>query len=383
MLLFNPYIMCSIVNLAAVGLYLLQLSNLYNPDIFFVLYYLSPIIFLIMININGVLRKKDVLDSGCLKKINIKSYNKWVYVLFILGVLASIYQITVFGMPLSLENKVNRPIGDHYVQYLVNFLQIAASMSYVSWRLKFETNKWKCIVIILLSLAFLSVWLNRGAFTLFLLTIVIVEYLRAKMNSRLIRFYTKFAVASIIFIWLFNYVGNTRIEYVFTYIYGHTLNAHYGFTEDYPSWFIWIYIYASSSLENASLIWLNQDVFEYRLGANMLYPFIAPFFKDDLPHSVFFPPLDYSAGLNVSTYLPSSIEDFGYVGPYIYMLYLTLYYRIAVKSLDNDVYGLLCYISVLHMSLWMIFANPFAIGPNLIAVLFFMFLSWISRVKVL
>lgn len=383
MILFNPYIICGIINFGIIGLYLLQLSSLYNPDIFFVLYYLSSIIFLLVFNINGVLSKKCILDFKCLKLINMKTYNRWIYVLFILGILSSIYQIVVFGTPLEIENKVNRPIGDHYVQYIVNFLQISAIMSYTGLRLNCGKNKWEYIIITLVSISFLSIWLNRGAFTLFFFTIVVVEYLRAKLNNKMMRFYVIFILLIMFFVWLFDYVGNMRIEYVFTYIYGHTLNAHYGFSEEYPSWFVWIYIYASSSLENASLIWLNQGVFEYRMGANMFYPFIAPFFKNDLPHSTFFPPLDYTAGLNVSTYLPNSIEDFGYIGPYIYMLYLSLYYRIAVKSLNISIYGLLCYISVLHMSLWMIFVNPFAIGPNLITVLFFIILSWKNKIKIL
>lgn len=61
------------------------------------------------------------------------------------------------------------------------------------------------------------------------------------------------------------------------------------------------------------------------------------------------------------------------------MIYITLYFRISYKFCHANVYGLLGNISLIHMSLWMVFVNAFAIGPTLITTLMFIVLSWIRE----
>jgi hypothetical protein len=185
------------------------------------------------------------------------------------------------------------------------------------------------------------------------------------------------------FIIFFSYIGNIRTEYVMENIFQYTINDHYHMSNKWPSSFVWLYIYFTSPIENASLIFSGQFISEYKLGMHLFYPFVAPIYKAlFFGDTEFIPPLESKAGLIVGTYLPDAFSDFGYVGPYIYMIALVILLRIGQKSLKKGIYGFLCYVSALNIAFWMMFTNAFAIGPFMISYLFFLLFAWVKDVKI-
>ena len=112
----------------------------------------------------------------------------------------------------------------------------------------------------------------------------------------------------------------------------------------------------------------------------MVYPFVAPIVKGIFFESTnIFPYLDKTlpVGLNVSTYFESALIDFGYIGPYIYMIYISIFFRLCKFFCTKNIFGLLADISLIQMSLWMVFVHAFAIGPFMINLLFFLIVAWI------
>lgn len=375
----NPFFTYVVWNVCILVLYFLELTSLYEADVLFAFVFFLPVIFLSAINYNSF--GKINFASICRiieDRAHVNIFFVCLYVMFWIGVLASIYQIVNYGTPLELENKINRPIGDHYVQYLVNFLTISSMMSYVAVRFKFG-NRIKSISICIVSIALLAIWLNRGAYAPFLVTVIFIEYILAKINNKINKFYLLMVVISISFVILFGYVGSLRMEYVMEYVYHCTINQWYGMPEYIPTGFVQLYIYLTSSLENARHMLFEQSVWEYQYGVKMVYPFVAPFVKDLFSESTnIFPYLDKTlpVGLNVSTYFQSALIDFGYIGPYIYMIYISFYFRICKFFCVKNIFGLLADISLIHMSFWMVFVHAFAIGPFMINMLFFIIIAW-------
>ena len=227
--------------------YICSLECLYFSSVFFRVNFLIrsrcafcicvflPVIFLSAINYNSF--GKINFASICRiieDRAHVNIFFVCLYVMFWIGVLASIYQIVNYGTALELEDKINRPIGDHYVQYLVNFLTISSMMSYVAVRFKFG-NRIKSISICIVSIALLAIWLNRGAYTPFLVTVIFIEYILAKINNKINKFYLLMVVISISFVILFGYVGSLRMEYVMEYVYHCTINQWYGMPEYIPT----------------------------------------------------------------------------------------------------------------------------------------------------
>lgn len=375
----NPFFTYVVWNVCILVLYFLELTSLYEADVLFAFVFFLPVIFLSAINYNSF--GKINFASICRiieDRAHVNIFFVCLYVMFWIGVLASIYQIVNYGTPLELEDKINRPIGDHYVQYLVNFLTISSMMSYVAVRFKFG-NRIKSISICIVSIALLAIWLNRGAYAPFLVTVIFIEYILAKINNKINKFYLLMVVISISFVILFGYVGSLRMEYVMEYVYHCTINQWYGMPEYIPTGFVQLYIYLTSSLENARHMLFEQSVWEYQYGVKMVYPFVAPFVKDLFSESTnIFPYLDKTlpVGLNVSTYFQSALIDFGYIGPYIYMIYISFYFRICKFFCVKNIFGLLADISLIHMSFWMVFVHAFAIGPFMINMLFFIIIAW-------
>lgn len=182
-------------------------------------------------------------------------------------------------------------------------------------------------------------------------------------------------------VFLFGLIGDLRIQVVLETFYHMTVNELYGMSEIFPSGFVWTYMYITSPLENASRIFMEQSVWEYHFGLNMIYPFIAP-----LSRMIFdqrfdlFPPLQEEAGLNTSTYMIDAFNDFGYVGPYIYMCYLAFIYFIGCRAMRHNIYGIFCYLCAVDMGVWMIFANSVAIGSKMMVFLFFLFMTYRENV---
>lgn len=383
--LMNPFFQYLLFNVTILLFYIMSLSDLYSPNAFFVVYFISILFFFFVLSLRyykihiGLLQKEKInqyisIDSG-------KIFNCIIYITFFIGALASIYQLYHFGATIFQENKVSRIEGSHYVDYLVNLLQISLCLSYIAIKSKLKKYNYIYFFIILVSFLLLSVKLNRGAFTFFLLVYIYISYVFSYKKNKQKKWFFKMACAVIIFGILFGAIGNMRLNYVLENIYHMSINDLYGMSNIYPSAFVWIYIYFTSPLENISRMIMEQSVWEYHWGLNLVYPFVAPLAKEIFSdRGSLYPPLAPIAGLNVSSYIQEALVDFGMIGPYIYMAVLCLVYMIAIFRLKN-IYGFLCYISAINIGFWMIFTNSFAVGPNMINYLFFLMMSFISSAK--
>ena len=70
------------------------------------------------------------------------------------------------------------------------------------------------------------------------------------------------------------YIGDLRLKYVLENIYFKTLKDLYLMKYDLPNWFIWIYIYITSPLENARYAIENITLEKYTMFNQLFYPFI-------------------------------------------------------------------------------------------------------------
>jgi len=384
--LLNPFIAIGSLFVILIFMYSLKISSLYHPDIFYIIFLFSFTLLLFLFNrlftVKLDIKKKIII---LLQKINFKKkYIIACCIFFLLGTFANIYEYNVVGWPIFLQNKVTRGDVLHYTHYITNFLMYSLLLAYVGSRLKTGLIRYFLIIIFFVSLAELLVWLNRGPLLILVLEVTIFEYLMAYKYHKIRKYLYMVSLLLIIFILLFGYFGDLRVAYVMENIYGHTINFHYGMNESIPTSLVWVYMYATSSFENFRDMFYNQEILHYRYGMLLVYPFIAPIFKQFFnSHTETYPYLDDIAGLNVSSFLEDSFNDFYVFGPYIYVLYMSIMFTISLKVMSRGLFGFLAYISVFNMGVWMFFVNGFAIGPFVLGFLFFLILSIIfERYKI-
>jgi len=380
-LMMNPYIQYCVFNIWIVVLYSLSLSDSYNVNGYFISYVITTIIFFLLISIKYLFCHRRITRQYVEKRIlcidNKKLWNRLLFSTFIIGTISQIYQVSTFGATIFQENMVNRISGEHYVNYFVNLLQVSLMLSYISIKLKVNSNIKLMKFIFLCSLVLLSLQMNRGAFTPFLFVYIYINYLISYVNNSVDKWMRKLLIVGIVFVLFFGFFGDLRVKYVMEEVYHTTVNQHYGMSDYWPTSFVWIYMYLTSPLENAGRIFMEQEVWVYHYGFNMLYPFLAPLSKGlFVNHGNFYSPLEADMGLNVYTFIPDAITDFGIVGPYIYMIYLFVLYFIGF-SLFKNIYGLLCYVNIVHLGAWMFFVNAFAIAVDLIMYILFGVMAFI------
>jgi len=380
----NPFLSIGAIFTILVVLYSLSFSTLYHPDPFYIFFLFSFVLLIFFCNIFFTIGMKIETKVEVLlnKLVFTSNYIGVTLVFFVLGTLANTYEYTVVGWPIFLENKVTRGENLHYLHYVTNFLIYSLLLSYVGIRLREKKMKFFMIFVFILSLVELLVWLNRGPMLLLIILIFIFELLIAIRKNSINKYLKIITISLIIFILLFGLFGDMRVSYVMENIYGHTINYHYGMNEWVPTSLVWIYIYSTSTFENFRDMFYNQEIIDFKYGLLLVYPFVAPFFKQfyDSQYDTY-PYLDDIAGLNVSSFLESAFNDFFIFGPYIYVLYMSYMFSIGLKFFDRGIYGFLAYISVLNMGVWMFFVNGFAIGPFMIGFIFFIILSLIFERK--
>jgi hypothetical protein len=379
-------------NLIILLMYWFGLSSLYSgSNTLFVLYYLSLLLFYFVLSLNYFNSFKKYNNKVNLKTIltidDKKLYIKLVVFLFLVGFLANLYLILRYGLPFLNENLVSKGVDSdlsrkiHYIMYLVNFLIISAMMAYIGIKNYKGYKKSIMAIILIISFVSLSIWLSRGFASVIMLTIIIYEFINALYYNKITKYIIIWIFVVLCFLLFFTYLGNLRLEFVINELYGMTLNDFWGMSNKYPTWFVWLYIYFTSPLENANQLF-GQTVLQHKYGMLLFYVFVAPIHKYlFLSKTSLYPVLEANAGLTVSTFIIDAITDFGYSGPYIYIGVLFMMMRIGQLSLDKGIYGLLCYISTINMALWMIFTNAMSIGPFMIIFLFFLIMAWRKNIK--
>ena len=377
-IVFDPFYLVFVFFFVVITLYGLSFSNLYKCN-FLYLVYLYSFVFLILFFGVCLTSTKLVLHKVRALSVTIEAKNSacWaVLIFFTMGTIANLYEYTVVGWPIFLENKVNRGQVIHYVHYITNFLMYSMAMSYFLCRNFVGFKRFVFALVFIFSFMQLFVWLNRGFITLTIVFAAFYEILLAYRKRELNFMMVKMSIILVLFIVFFGYLGDMRVAYVMENVYGHTINFHYGMPEIVPSSFVWVYMYSTSSFENFRHMLVNQEIENFRYGLLMVYPFVAPIFKQIFEKKVdTYPYLDSVAGLNVSSFLESAYNDFGVFGAYIYVVFLTLLFLIALKFIARGVFGLLVFSSIVNIALWMIFVNGFSIGPFVIGTIFFILLS--------
>jgi oligosaccharide repeat unit polymerase len=209
---------------------------------------------------------------------------------------------------------------------------------------------------------------------LIFITVGIIEFYKSKNKAKFLIFAL---ILFSLFVFGFSYLGTLRIGDALT----NTIQNYYGM-DGYPLSFTWFYIYLTSPLENFSYTIMNQEVEYYTYGLRLFYVFFQVPFRlagENLSHVVdaktLYPYLSDVAGLTVSTFMKSAFQDFGVIGPFIYVLVLCLFIYASLYMATYSPFAILFLALNFNMVIWMVFVNPFEIGAFLIGWLTLIFLT--------
>ena len=388
-----------------IGLYNLQISKLYNPNL-----QINIIVLLIALTFFIASRKIFLTEEDLINNINTikeekKEYNIYSIITTVIFIISSIVfwmNIKKYGLAILSENKIDKQPMNHYSGYIVYMLVLVAQIKYILFRVK-ENKKIIELIVFILSLGTLFLTLNRGPLIFIIITIYIYEIFnlvsikRSISKKILYSLYGLLIILGIIGVVLFGYMGDMRMEYVLETVYKRTINEHYQVSELVPSGFMWVYIYLTSPLENAAFSIVNQG-FELTFFNNLFYPFIKLFanilgfgnqYKEWLLNRGGFEPyLQKKVGLNVSSFIPEAMQDFGYLGVVIYIaIYVALIYfamRLIKKSKESfsRLGSLIIYSNVLAMLFWSVFVNSLKIPVLILNILFIIFIEICIKFKV-
>lgn len=317
-----------------------------------------------------------------------KHVRKTALILFAVGTTGTLLLYSYAGVTAFQQNKVTRLDQlegfTHYLNYLRGVLSYYLPLGYFILR-KSKSLSYRVLHTILLaiSIVLLGLQLNRGDYTFFLLFIIYLEFANSIQNREGKSFLIKFTLISTAFISIFNWFGNLRFSYVLEKVYKTDLPSFYGMA-GYPSWFVWIYIYLTSPIENFRDILEKQTIEHHSHGLLLLRPFFQIVYKllgyslEEFESQVY-PILENTSGLNVSSFQEHALIDFSYAGMPIYVIAYCVVYSISLKVSSKNVYGFLTYIMGLNLGLWSLFVNSFANGIFPIGYLLFLFLCLGSR----
>lgn len=358
--------------LVVLSFYTMGLSTLYNPSIEGVFSVITSIVVFGVTSVGIKTLMPEMLIS--LSNNRHPVLKKLMWICFLAGTLAFFYEAITVTLPIFKENKMERET-EHFIHYITNFLQISLPLAYLDWRINKNRSS---AIIFSLSNILLGMWLSRGFILLLLVTVLVVEYTLYLKNKNIKAIVYIFLIL-VAFLSLFSFIGNYRVEYAYQELYSFSLNAQYGMSEIYPKWFVWFYIYLTSSIENFNF-YIENDNFEWNNGYLLVYPFaklVSNIFDLDLPQTweiIQLPKLWYSAGLNVGSYLTSAIHDFGILGLLIYPIAYALlgYFQNYVVKKNNQIM-IAVQIYILTLYAWTPFYHSLAMGSLIINLLILIF----------
>lgn len=385
--------------LTNIALYNLRLSKLYNPSwqINLIVIIIALIFYVLSRKIS--LEKTDVELSIRDMEEDKNSYNIYCIIstcIFIVSMAVFLYNIKKYGLAILAENKINKQRFDHYAGYIIYLLVLVAQIKYILFRIK--KNIWE-LLLFALSLGALILTLNRGplmyiAVTIYLFELFNLVRIKDKINKKLLyAIYALLIGGVILAITAFGYIGDMRMEYVLENVYKRTINEHYQMSEYIPSGLLWVYVYLTSPLENASYSIINQS-YDLTFFNNLFYPFIKLFnnligngegYKNWL-QSVrgFSPYLEKKVGLNVSSFIPEAMQDLGYIGVIVYIaIFLALAYfslvlvkkKIKISSLG----AITIYSNVISILAWSVFVNSLKIPMLVINIMMILFIEVLTK----
>lgn len=376
--LFNPHFLFIIIWFLALLLYSLGLSDIIRVDflfIFLLVGFLFLYIFLLL-----VINKKmwmPINENYLVNKIKTKYslYKRVTIFLFFIGSIGFGLELYMYfdSIPLFLNNKINAGTKNHYIHYITEFSMYSALLSS---GIAIILGKKKFFIITILSSLELLIWLKRGEIFPIVFSIVFLFYIKMLLLRRISFFYFILMISVSLFVIFFSIVGNMRMEHVLQEIYGQTFNERYLLPEWMPLEFSWIYIYIATTLENARHVVLEQTIQDYTYGAQLFYPFLAPFLKDIIQPS-YEAYLAETYGLTVSSFLPDAVNDFGIVGIFFYTFIFLFVSLIGNFFVNRGLFGIaIC--SLVHMIvIWSVFTNSLKNGVHILGLILFILLSLI------
>lgn len=380
--------------LVNIALYNLKLSSHYNPNLIMnIIVILICIVFFI-----GARKAFLVEDDILLSMENLKSdkdnyliYSVIINLVFIIAFITFWINAKKYGLAILSQNKINKQQMDHYSAYIVYMLVLCAQAKYILFRIN---KKILDLAVFLLSIGTLVLTLNRGPIAFILAAMYIYEIfslIKVKNSiskKRLYMIYFALILSFIVFLQFFGYIGDMRMEYVLEHVYHRTMNEHYGMSEVIPTGFLWGYIYLTSPLENAAFSLINQSV-HLTYFNNLFYPFIKFFtnifgvgeeYKMWLTEKAsYIPYLDDKIGLNVSSFIPEAMQDFGYIGVIVYVLIFLILAYLSIKMIKNrkltSIGSTIIYANILNMLLWSVFGNSLKIPVLILNIFFILFIE--------
>jgi hypothetical protein len=397
-LIFNPFSSFSLYIFLIFFLYVLRLSDLYVFDLRFLKFLSLVVLFSFVCGFvfskffynfkNFVENYYFSLKSNKIEKLNTHII---AFSIFFIGFVGSIWQYSLIGATIFQENKINRPslyaTGlPHYLGYLRVFLSYYIPLGYFLLR-KTANNKFKFLHfgMILLSVTLLGLDLNRGDYLFPLIAIIFIEVFYDFLNNKYLYAIFKFILIISVFLFIFNFFGYLRTKVVMEKHYKTDIVNFYkikGPKVIKNSTFAWVYIYATSPLENFRDMLYNQEVKQHTYGLLLLYPFAQIIFKLSGSNLKVFseqlvPYLNKNYGLSVSSFMKDAYIDFGIIGIFIYIFayYLLIFIGLKIYINTKNIYSLLGFCMVYNILLWSVFVNSFAIGTFLIGMFIFWFLS--------
>ncbi len=390
LLLVNPFFLWFFLWFFVVIGYGVSLStHFHHPEVFYLVFLATFIIYIAFFSIIMIITQKSTINNGIILQIMLAKINGGMRVLkalnlifFILGMLASFYIYKEVGIFLFQQAKMSREaVAGGIVHYLGYFKEFLSYQLPISYYLLHVAKKRRVIYFIMIIVSFSTLALNLGRAT-FSFFFLFVFYYHLVMTKKMRHFFVFISVMLLVFIFLFALVGDIRVDYAMKYIYKTTVSEFYGMAE-YPSWFVWIYIYLTSPLENFRDMLLNQQFESHSFGMLLFFPFYQIFFKlfgtslsgfrDQLT-----PYLAQNVGLTVSSFMQHALIDFGIFGPFIYVLFYVFMMCVSIYFFKRNVFGLFSLVMATNIAVWSVFANSFAIGTFVIGWLLFTVLSFLT-----
>lgn len=387
--LLNPYSICIVLWSTTLCLYDFKFSSLYNPSLIInglVLFIIT--VFLILYRFNHIEETEFIKLTENLKTTKIYNrYNLISDVIFIAASIVFLYNISKYGLAILGSNKINKQELTHYSKYFINLLVICAQIKYINFR---KLKRCHDLIILILSVMILFLTLNRMPIFFIFATIYIYEiinYLKIKEKidrTKRNKFILTTVIAIIVFVLAFGYVGNMRMDYVLKNIYHTTLQEHYGMSSYVPVSLVWVYIYLTSPLENASFSLVHQHI-QYTYFNNLFYPFIKFFanifnqgdnYKAWVMSRVGYTPhLWEKVGLNVSSFITEGgFQDLGFIGFVIYIAIYSVLIEwiiklIKQKRIISSLGVYIIYSNILNLLIMSVYVNSLGISLLIINII--------------
>lgn len=382
-----------IIWILGLGLYNLQLSKLYKPNLL-----INIICIFVIINF-ALCCKVFPSDINIIYEIfgnagydNKRKYIRKVYLTLLLGIFSFLVNLRLGNLRWFSNNRAANT--DITLSYFLNMMVPVSLFFY--YRFRRSKNKKRILYFLLTFLSIFLIFCNmsRGPIMYWLFGVVIFEianYSKRKKTKKItLKQFIFLLIVLVIGIWGFGYIGELRTSSIYL---GGT-NAHYEMKVNLPAGLTWIYIYISSPLENLRYILCNETLNTIQFGNNLFYPAIklfANFLGLQAQYTSWltrtnslYPYLQNVYGLNVSSFIDEAYRDFDFAGIIIYLFFYDLIAYLTHKILHNnkisDISKAIIIPIIFQIAIWSIFANSvFRIAINWIDIL--VVFIWNYRIK--